>query len=158
MTGLHKETMAGGCQEGAVHRSYRCWQDLCLQRDPRGQDPHRRGKLRRAAGCGVNLRKLFCCSRCGGSPAAPTQSPPPGVTDRSFSFFLFLFLSEPTVSQKPRSCAQGSGAFAVREFVNFMCSVLQSACNAPIIKAKGADLYGNYQCQHSDGFGPEGAG
>ena len=45
-----------------------------------------------------------------------------------------------------------------REFVNFMCSVLQSSCNALIIKAKGADLYGNYQCQYSDGFRPEGAG
>ena len=37
------------------------------------------------------LHKFLCCSRCGGSPAAPTQFPPPGVTDRSFSFFLFLF-------------------------------------------------------------------
>ena len=36
------------------------------------------------------LHKFLCCSRCGGSPAASTQSPPPGVTDRSFSFFLFL--------------------------------------------------------------------
>ena len=44
-----------------------------------------------------------------------------------------------------------------REFVNFMCIVLQSSCNAHIIKAKGADLYGNYQCQYSDGFRPEGA-
>ena len=42
----------GGRQEGAVHRPYRRWQDLCLQRDPRGQDPHRRGRLRRSAGRG----------------------------------------------------------------------------------------------------------
>ena len=72
-------------------------------------------ELRRAAGCGVTLHKILRCSRCGGSQAAPTQFPPPGVTDRSFSFFLFLFLFESTVSQKPRSCAQGSGAFAMKK-------------------------------------------
>ena len=44
----------GGCQEGTVHRPYRRRQDLCVQRDPRGQDPHRRRGLCRPAGCGVN--------------------------------------------------------------------------------------------------------
>ena len=34
-----------------------------------------------------------------------------------------------------------------RKFVNFMCIVLQSSCNALTIKVKGADLYGNYQCR-----------
>ena len=52
----------GGCrQKGPVHRPHRRWQDLCLQRDPRGQDPHRRGRLRRSAGCGVTFHKLLRC-------------------------------------------------------------------------------------------------
>ena len=46
------------------------------------------------------LHKFLCCSRCGGSPAAPTQSPPPGVTDRSFSFFLFPFFVRVTSKSK----------------------------------------------------------
>ena len=49
----------GGCrQKGPVHRPHRRWQDLCLQCDPRGQDPHRRRRFRRPAGCGVTLRTI----------------------------------------------------------------------------------------------------
>ena len=51
----------GGCQEGTVHRPYRRWQDLCVQRDPRGQDPHRRRGLCRPAGCGVKLPDSNSC-------------------------------------------------------------------------------------------------
>ena len=51
----------GSCQEGAVHRPHRRWQDLCLQRDPRGQDPHRRRGLCRAAGRGVSSAAFHCC-------------------------------------------------------------------------------------------------
>ena len=45
----------GGRQEGALHRPHRRRQDLRLQRDPRGQDPHRRRGLRRPAGRGVSV-------------------------------------------------------------------------------------------------------
>ena len=48
----------GGRQEGTVHRTHRRRQDFCLQRDPRGQDPHRRRGLCRPAGCGVKLQNL----------------------------------------------------------------------------------------------------
>ena len=45
----------GGRKEGSLHRPHRRRQDLRLQCDPRGQDPHRRGRLRRPAGRGVSV-------------------------------------------------------------------------------------------------------
>ena len=65
------------------------------------------------------LHKFLCCSRCGGSPAAPTQSPPPGVTDRSFSFFLFPFFVR--VTSKSKAPLLGTQNQHIGHAVHLLC-------------------------------------